>query len=92
MHASRESGGLGPAGARRRPLRAQRCPPDVRCRRDAFIPTWSVQRHRPSSYLGWFAREGFPSGELGGLLALMYELDQNDLRSPLDPLRRARQR
>jgi uncharacterized protein (DUF3820 family) len=41
----------------------------------------------PGHYLGWFAREGFPSGELGGLLALMYELDHNNLRALLDPLR-----
>ena len=44
----------------------------------------------PGHYLGWFAREGFPRGELGQLLALMYELDHNDLRSLLDPLRGAR--
>ena len=44
----------------------------------------------PGHYLGWFAREGFPRGELGQLLALMYELDHNDLRSLLDPLRRPR--
>ena len=43
----------------------------------------------PGHYLGWFAREGFPSGELGGLIALMYELDHNDLRSLLEPLRKA---
>ncbi|WP_409266462.1 DUF3820 family protein [Massilia sp. BHUDP2] len=41
----------------------------------------------PGHYLGWFAREGFPRGELGHLLALMYELDHNNLRSLLDPLR-----
>ncbi|WP_020654663.1 DUF3820 family protein [Massilia niastensis] len=41
----------------------------------------------PGHYLGWFAREGFPRGELGQLLALMYELDHNDLRALLDPLR-----
>jgi len=41
----------------------------------------------PGHYLGWFAREGFPCGELGQLLALMYELDHNNLRSLLDPLR-----
>lgn len=41
----------------------------------------------PGHYLGWFARTGFPNGELGALLALMYELDHNDLRSLLDPLR-----
>lgn len=41
----------------------------------------------PGHYLGWFAREGFPSGELGSLLALMYELDHNALTHLLDPLR-----
>jgi uncharacterized protein len=41
----------------------------------------------PGAYLAWFAREGFPRGELGGLLALMYELDHNALRGLLDPLR-----
>jgi uncharacterized protein (DUF3820 family) len=41
----------------------------------------------PGHYLGWFAREGFPRGELGELLALMYELDHNALRGLLDPLR-----
>ena len=42
----------------------------------------------PGHYLAWFAREGFPQGELGRLLALMHELDHNDLRGLLDPLRR----
>ena len=42
----------------------------------------------PGHYLGWFAREGFPKGELGRLLALMYEIDHNDLRGLLQPLRR----
>jgi len=41
----------------------------------------------PGHYLGWFAREGFPKGEIGQLLALMYELDHNNLRALLDPLR-----
>ncbi len=41
----------------------------------------------PGHYLGWFAREGFPRGEIGQLLALMYELDHNNLRALLDPLR-----
>ena len=42
----------------------------------------------PGHYLGWFAREGFPKGELGRLLELMYELDHNALRHLLDPLRK----
>lgn len=41
----------------------------------------------PGNYLNWFAREGFPPGEIGRLLAMMHELDHNGLRSLLDPLR-----
>lgn len=41
----------------------------------------------PGHYLGWFARAGFPKGELGRLLALMYEIDHNDLGHLLKPLR-----
>ena len=44
----------------------------------------------PGHYLGWFAREGFPAGELGRLLALMYELDHNNLKALLLPLRGAK--
>ncbi len=43
----------------------------------------------PGNYLNWFAREGFPPGELGKLLALMHELDHNGLSALLDPLRKA---
>ena len=42
----------------------------------------------PGHYLGWFAREGFPKGELGRLLALMHEIDHNGLGALLEPLRR----
>lgn len=42
----------------------------------------------PGNYLNWFAREGFPPGEIGRLLALMQELDHNGLSALLDPLRR----
>jgi uncharacterized protein (DUF3820 family) len=41
----------------------------------------------PGHYLGWFAHEGFPNGEIGMLLTLMYELDHNALRILLEPLR-----
>lgn len=41
----------------------------------------------PGNYLNWFAREGFPSGELGRLLALMHEIDHNGLSDLLKPLR-----
>ncbi len=42
----------------------------------------------PGYYLNWFARAGFPAGELGRLLALMHEVDHNGLKSLLDPLRK----
>lgn len=42
----------------------------------------------PGNYLNWFAREGFPSGDLGRLLALMHEIDHNGLSGLLTPLRR----
>ena len=42
----------------------------------------------PGNYLNWFAREGFPKGEIGRLLALVQEMDHNGLRPLLDPLRR----
>ena len=41
----------------------------------------------PGQYLNWFARKGFPPGEIGRLLALMQELDHNGLTPLLDPLR-----
>ena len=42
----------------------------------------------PGPYLAWFARKGFPNGELGRLLALMHEIDHNGLNSLLNPLRK----
>jgi len=41
----------------------------------------------PGHYLAWFAREGFPTGEIGRLLALMHEIDHNGLSGLLTPLR-----
>lgn len=41
----------------------------------------------PGNYLNWFAREGFPKGELGRLLQLMQEIDHNGLSALLIPLR-----
>ena len=42
----------------------------------------------PGHYVAWFARQGFPPGQLGHLLALMHELDHNNLVGLLEPLRR----
>lgn len=41
----------------------------------------------PGNYLNWFARKGFPPGEIGRLLALMHEIDHNGLSALLAPLR-----
>ncbi|EXI87311.1 MAG: hypothetical protein AW11_02659 [Candidatus Accumulibacter regalis] len=60
------------------------------------LVTWSMPYGRykgrliadlPGNYLNWFAREGFPPGKLGQLLALMHELDHNGLSGLLAPLR-----
>ena len=42
----------------------------------------------PGQYLNWFAREGFPAGDLGKMIALMHEIDHNGLSELLDPLRK----
>lgn len=42
----------------------------------------------PGNYLAWFARKGFPPGEIGRLLALMLEIDHNGLKPLLEPLRK----
>ena len=43
----------------------------------------------PGQYLNWFAREGFPVGEIGRLLALMQEIDHNGLSELLVPIRKS---
>lgn len=43
----------------------------------------------PGNYLNWFAREGFPKGEIGRLLNIMHEIDHNGLSELLEPLRRS---
>jgi uncharacterized protein len=42
----------------------------------------------PVSYLEWFARQGFPKGKLGVLLATMYEIKINGLEYLLNPLKK----
>ena len=42
----------------------------------------------PGAYLAWFARKGFPAGQLGTLLALALEIDHNGLSALLEPLRK----
>ena len=49
--------------------------------------TGKVLANLPGNYLTWFAREGFPKGEIGRLLALMHEIDHNGLSDLLEPLK-----
>lgn len=41
----------------------------------------------PEPYVVWFRQQGFPDGELGTMLALMYEIKANGLEYLFDPLR-----
>lgn len=41
----------------------------------------------PEPYLVWFAREGFPPGELGKLLATVHEIKVNGLEYLFRPLK-----
>jgi uncharacterized protein (DUF3820 family) len=66
-------------------------PEDLECLVTSEIP---FGKHKgtliadlPGNYLNWFAREGFPKGEIGRLLALMQEIDHNGLKDILRPLR-----
>jgi len=42
----------------------------------------------PETYVDWFHRKGFPTGELGELLSLLYEIRLNGLQYLLKPLRK----
>jgi uncharacterized protein len=41
----------------------------------------------PEPYVVWFRQKGLPDGELGTMLALMYEIKANGLEYLFDPLR-----
>lgn len=42
----------------------------------------------PEEYLLWFAKKGFPNGELGRLMALALEIRINGLEGVIKPLKR----
>lgn len=42
--------------------------------------------HLPEPYVVWFHSKGFPEGELGRLLAQLYEIKVNGLEHLLEPL------
>ncbi len=41
----------------------------------------------PEPYVVWFANNGFPNGELGNLLRLLYEIKLNGLEHLVRPLK-----
>ena len=41
----------------------------------------------PEAYLVWFHKNGFPEGELGQLLGLLYEIKLNGLEHLIHPLK-----
>lgn len=41
----------------------------------------------PEPYVVWFYKEGFPEGELGQLLGLLYEIKLNGLEHLIKPLK-----
>ncbi|UTW05313.1 DUF3820 family protein [Amphritea atlantica] len=43
----------------------------------------------PEPYLVWFAGKGFPEGEIGILLQILYEVKLNGLEDVLRPLKRS---
>ena len=40
----------------------------------------------PEAYVVWFSRQGWPKGEIGGLLASLYVIKENGLEAVLRPL------
>jgi len=41
----------------------------------------------PTPYVTWFAKKGFPEGELGRMLGVLYEVKMNGLEYFFEPLR-----
>lgn len=44
----------------------------------------------PIEYLEWFAKKGFPSGQMGMLLSTVYEIKLNGLEYLLEPIKKLR--
>ena len=42
----------------------------------------------PEPYVVWFAKQGFPNGELGVMLKIVYEIKVNGLEYLFKPLRK----
>jgi uncharacterized protein (DUF3820 family) len=42
----------------------------------------------PEPYVVWFSKQGFPEGELGRMLRIVYEIKVNGLEYLFEPLRK----
>lgn len=42
----------------------------------------------PEPYVVWFSQKGFPEGQLGAMLQLLYEIKLNGLEYLFEPLKR----
>lgn len=42
----------------------------------------------PETYIVWFHSQGFPEGEIGKLLSLLYEIKLNGLEYLVEPLKK----
>lgn len=89
--ALRGTGRFGIIAAIARPDRATMKPDDLKLLVTQEMPFGKYKGRLiadlPGHYLNWFAREGFPKGQVGQLLRLMQEIDHNGLSELLDPLR-----
>ena len=45
----------------------------------------------PEPYVVWFSQQGFPKGELGIMLSIIYEIKVNGLEHIFNPLREQRE-
>jgi uncharacterized protein len=43
----------------------------------------------PEPYVIWFKQKGFPKGQLGEMMGLLYEIKVNGLEHLFDPIRKA---
>ena len=72
----------------------QQCVPDAKILLTLARTKMPFGRYRgrllidlPEPYIVWFAQKGFPSGSLGELLRMVYEIKVNGLEYLFNPLR-----
>ena len=56
---------------------------------DSFPPRGVPIYDLPAEYLQWFSQRGWPRGELGRLLQIVYQMKADGSDSAFDPIRKA---